>query len=258
MIKVFSKLIEMNPNIHNCISALLAEYDIASAHTTACYFIFGKEMYDRLMSLDKLSRNTEIGKMMAKDPTLHEKIAGYLLKWFNRFCEENNIKENNFISSTRDSILLVNKKPLKTVFENGIVKFRNKEGEYTSYIRLGRLEVLFDNISGALRIKGINSQYYDNRCVFIKLFKELLSIVEQSNSLTLSAGLKKLTKIRTKYIYSQNMDMYRSLMDNNKFVYVIEGERILSDALIDNASLIKHDNYINFILPMINIYFQPK
>jgi hypothetical protein len=257
--KVFSKLIEMNPRIQYCISTLVAEYDIASAHTTACYFIFGKDMYDYLMSMDKLSRNTEIGKMMAKDPTLHEKIAGYLLKWFNLFCEENNIRENNFISSTRDSILLVNKKPIRTSFENGLVKFRNKEGEYTSYIRHGRLEILFDNISGSLRIKGINSQLYDNnRCIFIKLFKELLSVVEQSNSLILSDGLKKLTKIRTKYIYSQNMDMYRSLMDNNKFVYVIEGERILSDALMDRESLIKHDNYINFILPMISLYFKPK
>jgi hypothetical protein len=153
---------------------------------------------------------------------------------------------------------LVNKKPLWTVFENGIVKFRNKEGEYTSYIRLhDRLEILYDNISGALRIKGINSGLLESN-PFIRLFKQLLSVLEQSNSLTVSEGLKKLTKIRMKYIYSTNMDIYRSLLDNNKFVYNIEDERILSDSLIDNEVLIKHDNYINFILPLIHIYFQPK
>jgi hypothetical protein len=248
----------MNPNIKYCISTIIAEYDIASAHPSACYFIFGKEFYDKLMAMDKLTRNTEIGKMMARDPTLHEKIAKLLLKWFNMFCDENNIRETNFISSTRDSILLVNKKPLKTVFENGIVKFRNKEGEYTSYIRLhDRLEILYDNISGALRIKGINSSLLEGN-PFIRLFKQLLSILEQSESLTISEGLKKLTKIRMKYIYSTNMDMYKSLLDNNKFVYNIEGERILSDSPMGNENLIKHDNYINFILPFIHIYFQPK
>jgi hypothetical protein len=255
--KVFSKLIESNPNIKYCISTIIAEYDIASAHPTACYFIYGKEFYDKLMSMDKLERNTEIGKMMAKDSSLHEKIAALLLSWFNRFCDENNIKESNFISSTRDSILLVNKKPIKTIFENGLVKFRNKEGEYTSYIRLDRLEILFDNISGALRIKGINSQFLDNH-PFIKLFKQALSVVEQSNSLTISEGLKKLTKIRTKYIYANNQDMYRSIMDNNKFIYNIDGERFLSDALLEDENLIKHDNYVNFILPMMQIYFLPK
>jgi hypothetical protein len=258
MPKVFNKLIEMNPLIHNCIGTIVAEYDIASAHPTACYFIYGKEFYDNLMSMEKLALNTEIGKLMAKDHTLHEKISALLLKWFNLFCEENNIRETNFISSTRDSILLVNKKPIKTAFEGGLVKFRNKEGEYTSYIRLqGRLEILYDNISGALRIKGVNNEYLENN-PFTKLFKQLLSIVEQSKVITISEGLKKLSKIRNKYLYSSTPDIYRSILDNNKFVYVIEGERVLSDTVLPNETMIKSDNYVNFILPLINIYFMPK
>jgi hypothetical protein len=258
MIKTFSKLIEMNPSIKYCISTILAEYDIASAHPTACYFIYGKDFYDSLMRMEKLERNTEIGKMMAKDPSLHGKIAGYLLKWFNMFCEENNIKDGNFVSSTRDSILLVNKKPMKKSFENGLVTFRNKDGEYTSYIRLeNRYEILYDNISGSLRIKGINSSLIENH-PFIKIFKQLLSVLEQSESLSISEGLKKLSKIRLKYISSSNADTYRSIMDGNKFIYNIEGERILSEALIENETLIRHDNYINFIMPLVNLYFKPK
>jgi hypothetical protein len=258
MQKVFSKLIEMNPNITYCISTIIAEYDIASAHPSACYFIYGKDFYEKLMSMDKLSRNTEIGKMMARDPTLHEKIASLLLQWFNRFCEENNVKDSNFISSTRDSILLFNKKPLKTVFEGGIVKFRNKEGEYTSYIRLqNRIEILYDNISGSLRIKGVNNDLLLNH-PFIRIFKQLLSTVEQSSTLTISELLKKLAHIRGKYINNQNIDIYRSLLDNNRFVYNIQGERILSDAAINNEIIIKHDNYVNFILPLIDICFKTK
>jgi hypothetical protein len=258
MIKHFNKLIETNKNIQYAISTIIAEYDIASAHTTACYFIYGEELYKELAAMPKLDRNIRIGKMMSSDPVLHEKINTLLLKWFNLFCEENNIKENNVISSTRDSILLVNKKPLKTVFENGLVTFRNKEGEYTSYLRLqNHFEVLYDAMSGSLRIKGIPSSHLENH-PFIKIFKQALSVLEQSNSITISAGLKKLSKIRNNYIYAANADMYRSLLDGNKFVYYINGERILSDGIIENEQLIKQDNYVNFLLPIINIYFIPK
>jgi hypothetical protein len=260
MIKHFNKLIETNPKIQYAISTLVAEYDIASAHTTACYFIFGNDTYEKLMRQDKLSRNTQIGKMMAKDPLLHDQIASLLLRWFNIFCEENNIKDTNFITSTRDSILLVDKKPIKTSFENGLVNFRNKDGEFTSYIRLQKqrkMEVLFDNMSGGLRIKGIDINEIENY-PFLKIFKTLLSVLEQSRTLPPGESLKKLNRIRSSYINSPNLDMYRSLIDKGKFIHYINGDRIESDTVIDPNALVKTDNYVNFVMPVVNIFFSPK
>jgi len=259
MIKQFTKLIDSNPDIDCCIATIVGEYDIASAHTTACYFIFGKEKYDELMSMEKLARNTKIGIMMKNDPSLHEKIAALLLKWFNLFCEENNIKESNFISSTRDSLLLVNKKPIHTIFENGLVNFRNKDGEFTSYIRLGHMEILYDRMSDAIRIKGVNSEYVNGH-PFVKILRQLLALLESSSTMTVQAGLKKLSQLRNKYINSPDAGVYRSLLDNNKFVYMVGGERILSDVVLPetaDAQLVKHDNYVNYILPIVKIYFKP-
>lgn len=261
-IKQFNKLIETNPNIDYCISTIIGEYDIKSAHTTACYFIFGKEMYDKLMSMDKLSRNTHIGKMMRDDPTLHPKISSLLLKWFNCFCEENNIKENDFISSTRDSLLLVNKKPIKTKFENGLVEFRNKDGEFTSYIRFKEknMEILFDSMSNSVRIKGVNQESVDNNKVFIKLFKQLLNLLEESKYKQGNLScLKKISNIRLKYIDSKDKTMYASIERNNRFIYIIDGQRTESEVILEeneNIVLSKYDNFTTFILPLIKIYFK--
>ena len=259
-IKVFNKLIESNPNVDYAINAFIAEYDIKSAHTTAMYFIKGPEVWRELSAMDKLSKNTRIGLMMRDEPDLHDKIATLLLKWFNQYCEQNGIKEQNFISSTRDSMLLINKKPLKNTLENGIVLFRNKDGEFTSYIRIDNKEVLFDGMSGNFRIKGVNKEYVDGNPVFIRLFKQLLSLVESSKNLTTSQILKKSNLLRNKYIHSKDPLMWASVLDGNKYVYNVSGERVLSDSILpetDGCTLIKSDNYYNLFLPVFKICFKP-
>lgn len=260
--KHFKKLIEKNPNIDFSINTIINEYDIKSAYTTACYFIFGKEKYDELMTMEKLERNTTIGKMIQKDHSLYEKISTLLLQWMNGFCEANGIQEMNFISSTRDSILLTNKKPIKTHFgPNGIIHFRNKDGEFTSYIRIRNLEILFDRMSYNLRIKGINKETVDENLVFIPFFKEALSTLEGGRNLRLKRGIKAFGRLRDKYIKSQNIELYRSLLDNNKFLYIHQpsGDLIKSDIMLpqsDEYILLKHKNYVDFIMPLYEIFFK--
>lgn len=259
-IKVFYKLIDSNKNVDYAISTVINEYDIKSAHASALYFIKGEEVYNELMKMDKLSRNTTIGKMIRDDPKLSDKISGKILSWFNQFCENNNIKEQNFISSTRDSLLLVNKKPSKCSLDNGICLFRNKDGDFTSYIRINNLEVLYDGFSGNLRIKGVNKEYVDGNPVFIRLFKQLLSLVESSKNLSMQQILKKANLLRNKYIYSKDPLMWASVLDGNKYIYSINGEKVISDSLLpDNPSttLIKYDNYLKLFMPVFRICFKP-
>ena len=261
--KHFNKLVETNPNISYAINTLIAEYDIQRCHPTCMYFIKGKEFYDQLISMPKLESNRLIGNMMRDDPTLSDKIAKLKLKFFNDFCKINNIKDSNFISSTIDSMLLVNKKPMKTKIENGIVNFRNKDGEFTSYIRLSNnrvIEILFDGMSNNLRIKGVNAEYVDNNTPFIKLFKQYLILLENSNTMLTQDVLRKLNYLRNKYINSKEPLMWASILDQNKFVYIVAGERVLSDEFIGDSQqniLVKTDNYMTFILPLIKLYFKP-
>ena len=265
MIKVFKKNIESNPLISYAINTLISEYDIKRCHPSTMYFIKGKEFYENLMSMDKLESNTLIGKMIREDASLYPKIEKIKVGWFNEFCEANNIKESNFISSTSDSILLVNKKPLKTVFHDGVVNFRNKDGEFTSYIRLlnpgiGNMEILFDGMSNSIRIKGINKEIVDANQVFIKLLKQSLSLLESSNRLTLKEMLRKANYIRNKYIMSKDPLMWASIKDKNEFVYAIDGERVLSQELLpesNDSQLVKTDNFVNLLLPILRLCFKP-
>ena len=237
----------------------VAEYDIKSAHATALRFIKSEELYNELMLMEKQDRNSRIGCMIRDDQTLHDKIAKLILSWFNKFCEINNIKETNFISSTRDSLLLVNRRPIKTTLENGKVIFRNKDGEFTSYIRINNLEVLFDGMSGNFRIKGISKEYVEGNPAFVRLYKQLLSLIESSKNLTTQQILKKANLLRNKYIHSNDPTVWKSIFDGNKYVYMVEGERVLSDELLTNpeATLVKVDNYIKLFLPTSNILFKP-
>lgn len=260
--KVFKKLIETNKNISYAINTIITEYDIQRCHPSCMYFIKGKDFYDKLLSMPKLESNILIGKMMKEDLSLAPKISEIKLKFFNKFCEANNIKESNFISSTVDSMLIVNKKPLKTKFENGVINFRNKDGEYTSYVRLTKtreIEILYDGMNNDLRIKGVNKEFIENNNIFIQLLKQLLMLLENSNNLSNRELLGKVNYIRNKYINSKDPLMWASVLDGNKFVYIIDGEKVLTDNyMVDNdENLIKLDNYITFILPIIQICFKP-
>ena len=261
--KQFNKLVESNSNISYAINTLIAEYDIQRCHPTCMYFLKGKEFYDQLISMPKYDSNVLIGKMMKEDPTLSEKIGKLKLKFFNDFCKINNIKDSNFISSTVDSMLLVNKKPMKTKLENGIVNFRNKDGEFTSYIRLSNnriIEILFDGMSNNLRIKGINADFVENNNTFIRLFKQYLILLENSNKMTNSELLRKLNHLRNKYINSKDPMMWASILDGNKYVYIMAGERVLSDEFMQESQqniLVKTDNYVTFILPLVKLCFKP-
>lgn len=253
MIMSLKKLITSNRSMSHAISTILNEYDIRSAHTTACYFIFGKGMYDSLMEKDKRERNIEIGKMMKKDSSLYPKIEKLLLKWMNDFLEVNNIHTQNFIESTRDSVLLINKKPTVTKFEDGLVEFRNKEGEFTSFYRINGKLILFDNMNYSIRIKGINSnKEVIQSSVFVeKYLKPLLNTMENSVSTGVIKNLKQVAIYRDKYINATDIDIYRDLMQNNKFVIDVDGQTILSDYAIDEHSIVKINNYKTFVLPII-------
>lgn len=261
--KVFHKLIETNPNITYAIGTIIAEYDIKRAHPSCMYFIKGKEFYDKLISMPKLDSNILIGKMIRDDPTLSNKIGEIKLKYFNEFCRVNNIKESNFISSTVDSMLIVNKKPMKTQFENGVINFRNKDGEYTSYVRLmyGReIEMLYDAMSNDLKIKGINADYVQKNTPLIRLIKQLFMLLESTNKMNTSEVLRKTNYIRNKYINSKDPLMWANIFEGNKYVYDVSGERVLMDEPVpenESTNMVKTDNYIYLILPLIKLCFKP-
>lgn len=252
---VLSKEVWRNDAISNVINSTICEYDIKGAHLVAIHILFGDELYNKLAVMDKLSRNIYIGNMVKKDPDLSIKLQKLLFKFKQKFIEENNIFINNIIETTKDSLVLVQKIPTTTTVKvNGVdVEFRNKDGIYSSFYKLGSKSILFDSMTGNLRIKGINMQTVQES-EFVNLYlKELLTTLETSISLGNIECMKILKQMRQKYINASDNSIYKSLNDKNKFIYEVAGEMIETDVEINNpaAKLMKIMNYRDFVMPLM-------
>lgn len=252
---VLSKEIWRNDTITNIINSTICEYDIKGAHLVAIRILYGDKLYDKLAAMDKLSRNIYIGNMVKKDPELSTKLQKLLFKFKQKFIEENGILINNIVETTKDSLVLVQKIPTNTIVKvSGVeVEFRNKDGIYSSFYKLGNKSVLYDSMTGNLRIKGINIQTVQES-EFVNLYlKDLLTTLETSISLGTLECLKILKEMRKKYINFPNNNIYKSLNDKNKFIYEIAGEMIETDVEIDNpnAKMMKIMNYKDFVMPLM-------
>jgi len=252
---VLSKEIWRNDAITNIINSTICEYDIKGAHLVAIRILYGDKLYDKLAAMDKLSRNIYIGNMVKKDPELSTKLQKLLFKFKQKFIEENGILINNIVETTKDSLVLVQKIPTNTIVKvSGVeVEFRNKDGIYSSFYKLGNKSVLYDSMTGNLRIKGINMQTVQES-EFVNLYlKDLLTTLETSISLGTLECLKILKEMRKKYINFPNNNIYKSLNDKNKFIYEIAGEMIETDVEIDNpnAKMMKIMNYKDFVMPLM-------
>jgi len=254
MAHILQKLQEINRGITSVVNSIIIEMDMAHAYASAMYFIKGKEFYDELLAMPKLARNTLIGKMMGKDDKLYPQVEALLLKWLNEFMRVNDIRTENFLEASRDAILIVNKRPIHTIFENGIVEFRNKASEYTSFHRINGKVILFDSYNYEIDIKGIaQDKSFIQESVFVQTYlKPLLKSTENSYSEGLAKSFRQMAVYRDKYINPKDKNIWRSLLHNNKFVFQGEGDKTYeSDAIVDEKTLAKILNYKYFVMPVM-------
>jgi hypothetical protein len=247
-----------NPMIEKVINSNIQEYDIKSAHTKAIEILYGVDSHiaKKLNTLDKTSRNIEIGKMMINNKDLVRDIQSLLFLFKKEFILKNNIKASNIIETTKDSLVLINKVPMfLTINVKGIdIEFVNKDGLFSSYYRLkGNKSIFFDNITKKIRIKGINKDIVENSTFVKKCLIPLMMILESSVSMGPYRAMKSLKSFRYSYINSEDKNIYKSLENNNKFLYLNDKEIIESDYMIpDNENnLIKINNYVIFVMPLI-------
>lgn len=266
------KQINSNPIKKHIMTGVIQEFDIAAAHPSALYFIKGKDLYDELMSMPKQPRNEKIGLMLRNNKDLSDKINQLILKWTNNFIKINNIRANQFLESTRDSLMIYNKVPKYTVFENGIVNFRNKDGEFTSYHRIhNRYSILYDSGGGygpkRIRIKGVNDEYTQNS-KFVKnhlmriLYALEMSIVQGKNAAVKKLKVERNNIIKAKYGKDEEtLSIFRELNNKNQYCYLSQKENkvdiIYSDILLDDEELVLNTskNYMEFAIPLIKTIF---
>ena len=250
----------INNNVSNTIiGSNITEYDLRKAHPTVLALLYPNDpTFTSLSSLPKSEYTIRIGNLIKANPLLRKQIDAKILELFNKFLKVNNISQTNFLGSTPDSLLIANQIASITVFDN-IATFRCKEGiSYTSLFYISKTEyILFDRVTKRLRIKGIGQEEETNKYDFVKIvLKKICCIIDDSVNVDRIETLRRLKQIRLQYLTNTNTNIFRDIKNKNMLKYIIDGRPVFSDIPLtesENCILDKSGNYINFILPLIQI-----
>lgn len=249
------KLINVNRMFTCIFGGLIAEYDIAHAGASAILEIKGNDVYEYLMKLDKKTRNIKIGLMMKSEPGLSDMVNDLMLKYLNIFIKENKINAKNIIHTTRDSILVYNKLPLKNIFNH--VEFRNKDGMFSTMIRIKNYTILFDSMSGRIEMKGIKDEIVKNSPFLKEFLINFLYMIENCQKNGDEKLFNTLKNMRNSYLNSTNVKIYKDILNENKLGVRYNDELIYldlnSDSINENEDfeVAKDLNYVNFVLPIM-------
>lgn len=246
-------------DVNRCVlSSNIFEYDMAHAAPNVIKIIKGDELYNKLLSMPKEERNIQIGLMVRDDKSLGNYIEKQLILWRNEFIELNNIKKENIIEITKDSVLFKNIIPkILKLPQREWVEFRIKDrDEYSSYIRLNdRFRILYDGLKKHIKIKGIKDEYVNTSQFVKKILIPLVQALESSTSLGYIKSYKNIQMCRINYISSTDMEIYRELLHNNQILYKKFNSEIYSDNVLDGEDeyIDKGSNYLNIIMPLFRI-----
>lgn len=251
---ILEKLINVNTLFDTIIGGNISEYDIQSAGSTAIRELKGEAVYNDLMTFSKKERNIRIGLMMRDEPGLSSKVNALMLKYLNMFITKNKIKASNLIYTTRDSIVVYNKIPMFTEFGN--VKFRNKDGAFSSMYRFNRTTILFDIITGNIVCKGVGEEVSNNSPFLQKFLSKHLRLIESCQKRGETKIFNNLKHMRESYINSQDISIYQDILNDNRLGVKMNGEVVYFDGNMDlsgeeGIDVCIDQNYINFILPIM-------
>ena len=184
------------------------------------------------------------------------------------FMRKNNIPKENVIGFYYDSIIIQNSIPKELTIDG--IRYKSKTSDkYTSLFWISdELVFLYDAISNHVKYlkfmnpletkyQGLDGSFQDkvNRLPFVsKILKNMFRIINDKNRLKYDELVLRLQQIRINYVSSNDKEIYRSLLDNGMFKYLIDGSIQSSNIYLkedDNCVLDKNDNYINIVLPLI-------
>lgn len=247
-----SKVINNNIKSH-IINSNIIEYNIKKAYPTILKMIDP----DRFGYLDTLTKDqyvNEINELFKTDRSIKEKIENKTVEIYNEWLQRNKINQSSFLATTTDSIIIKDQIAPINGFDD--VLFRNKDKAcYTSLFYINsNTYILFDRITKKMKIQGPFTDPFINEYPFVrKILKDVCCICNEFSYDNKIECLKKLSKIRMKYLISEDKSIYGDITHNNDFKYNIDGNIVYVPQYYQNndQSLIIDDNYVNFMLPLI-------
>lgn len=255
---ILEKSFGLNDTNECVLSSNIFEYDMAHAAPNVIKILKGDELYNKLLKMPKEERNIQIGLMVRDDKSLGNYIEKQLILWRNEFITLNNIKKENIIEITKDSVLFKNVIPkILKLPQREWVEFRIKDrDEYSSYIRINdRFRILYDGLKKHIKIKGVKDEYVNNSQFVKKILIPIVQALENNVSIGYTKSYKNVQICRINYINSTDMNIYRELLHNNQLLYKKFDNEVYSDNILDGEDeyLDRGSNYLNIMMPLFKI-----
>ena len=246
-----------NKYIQHLKNTTIREYDIEDGGFSILKYkeLLPKEFEKYLSSIPKQQRHREVGKYVSK----HRDISIELIEGFKdvreRFYELNELDDSDILSIKKDAIFLIDKKVEIEEFNTFNFRMKNK---YSSYINLSGIEFYYSTWNDTLDIKGISGEVLEfHKDYMIDAIKDVIKLSESMDKRNI---LKILRRFRGEYInLNLPVEFYKELSSNSFYRYKNDlqlgdrkfGTDVASDDMRELLNI--NYNYINFILPLINI-----
>lgn len=258
--KIYNKDQYLNKNISFIISNMIREYDIRSAGLNILFWknAVTEKDYKYLSSLDKSSRNIQIGLMIRDNPKLSDILKKGFSEIRHRFMESNNLSNDDILSIKKDAIFVINKRPINTTIGN--IEFVNKN-TYTSYYYFNKIEFYYYIREDKLDIKGISDMTLEkHQDYFIDFLKMIFKLSERSDSKIIRKKIREFSNDYKKL--KLNVGYYRELNYDSLFKiynFKVKGKLLATDNIdrdmLNNKFVDISYNYMRYIIPLINIFF---
>lgn len=257
--------INYSAKVDYLISVYIREYDISKANINILlkYKAISLEDYNYYYSLDRDSRQKQIGLLQLSNPIIKDTLKNGIIEAKKYFFEANDIQDYEILAIKNDAIFLINKIAQYTQFDNILFNCKNV---YTSFYRLSNKEYyyLYDPINKIenLDIKGIKKDaLFYHKQYFLDF---ILTIFETAQTSQIDDVISILKNFYIQYI-NKSLDIryYRRFDAESVFElpniskYTTFKAASLSQKYLDNVDISYNLNILTQLIKIYSgIYFQ--
>jgi hypothetical protein len=244
----------LNKNVSFLVNTTIIEYDLKSAGFNLIkeFKLVGERQLKILEELGKKERQIRIGLLQRNDKELGKKLNECFVEARRRFITSNNIKDDEILSIKKDAIFVT--RFCDNTKIGDYLEFDVKS-HYSSYYYLNKLELYYNGMTNTLDVKGISDDLLElHKDYFLDLLKTIFKMMESTDSNTVRHYLVKVCN----YYKNRQLETgyYRTLSRDSLFIMESGGSK---DRLIglyesdEDEQLCIHYNYVNYLIPLINI-----
>lgn len=225
---------------------MIREYDIKAAGPTILLNknYFTKEEYDKLLSMDNLTRNILVGNWLRINKDVNKVMMDEFIEIRKMFFDKNELEDYDIISIKKDAIFVIDKDLNNLEF--GVYKFV-KKNEYTDYLYVDGKEFYYNKYTNKLDVKGCSKE---SKEIQMKLYFSL--IIELFKMKNKNDIFKKLIEFKDDYLnYNLPKDFYRTI-ETNQFPFKLAGGLVymeeIPDVILNKVNINSNLIFINMII----------